>query len=53
MPIIVTEEKLCDYLAVSRPYLQSCRKKGMPYISLGVRHIRYDISDVLEWLKEN
>lgn len=50
---ILTEEELCSILKVNRMFLWKCRSKGMPYIPLGSRLIRYYFPEVLIWLKEN
>lgn len=50
---IFTERELCSVLKVNRVFLWKCRQKGMPCIRLGSKLIRYDLSEVLAWLKEN
>lgn len=47
--MILTEKELASYLKVSTVYLYQCRKKGMPYIQLGSKCIRYSLDDVLLW----
>mgnify|MGYP004573328459 FL=1 len=51
--MIVTEKSLCNYLNVDRSFLWSCRQKGMPYIRLGSKSIRYDYDEVIQWFKDN
>lgn len=50
--ILLTEQELCEVLKVRRVYLYHCRQKGMPYIMLGTKLIRYDLEEVLVWFKE-
>jgi predicted DNA-binding transcriptional regulator AlpA len=49
MPLITTRQ-LQGELQVSEVTLWKYRKQGMPYKPLGARLVRYDLSDVLEWL---
>jgi phage terminase Nu1 subunit (DNA packaging protein) len=53
MSTLLTEKQLREVLQVSRPFLQSCRKEGMPIIPLSGKHFRYDCDEVIDWLKEN
>ncbi len=50
---ILTERELCEVLSVTRQTLVSLRKRGMPYFLLGTKLVRYDLQEVLDWLKEN
>ena len=50
---ILTERELCEVLSVTRQTLVSLRKCGMPYFLLGTKLVRYDLQEVLDWLKEN
>lgn len=47
--MLLTEKELASYLKVSTVYLYQCRKKGMPYIQLGSKCVRYSLDDVLLW----
>lgn len=47
----MTEKELCEVLQVGRIFVYQCRKKGMPYIQLGTKLIRYDYEEVLQWMK--
>lgn len=48
---LLLENELCDILRVDRVFLWRCRQRGMPYIRLGAKMVRYRLEDVLEWLK--
>ena len=48
-----TEKQLCEVLDVDRSFLWSCRQKGMPFVRLGRKIIRYDLNAVLDWFVEN
>ena len=50
---LLTEQELCSALKVERVFLWKCRKNGMPFIRLGTKLVRYDLQEVLDWLKEN
>lgn len=50
---LLTEKDLCDFLGVTRQTLVVLRKQGLPYFLLGSKLIRYDMQEVLEWLREN
>lgn len=48
---LLLESELCDILRVDRLFLWRCRQRGMPYVRLGTKMVRYRLEDVLEWLK--
>lgn len=50
MSLLLSEKSLMDEMEVSREYLRLMRKKGLPYYRIG-RTIRYNLSDVLNWLE--
>ncbi len=50
---LLTEQDLCSVLKVERVFLWKCRKNGMPFIRLGTKLVRYDLQEVLDWLKDN
>lgn len=50
---LLTEKELCDFLSVTRQTLVVLRKQGLPYFLLGSKLIRYDVQEVLEWLRES
>ena len=50
---LLTENELCEILRVERLFLYRCRKRGMPYIRLGSKLVRYNLDDVVSWLNEN
>ena len=47
----MTEAQLCEELQVGRVWLYHRRQEGMPYLRLGSRTVRYELQEVLEWLK--
>ena len=49
----LTEKELCEVIKVDKVFLWKCRKNGMPFIRLGTKLVRYDLSEVLLWLREN
>ncbi len=51
--MLITEKELCERLKVDRVFLWSCRQKGLPYVRLGSKIIRYNFDDVLQWFNEN
>jgi len=44
------EKELAQKLNVDRLTLKKWRRKGMPYLPVGTRQIRYDLSSVVKWL---
>ena len=48
----LTEEQLAKELSITRASLLSWRNQGMPYVPLGQRMVRYNLYDVLDWLRE-
>lgn len=50
MPLLLSEKNLMDEMEVSREFLRLLRKKGFPYYRIG-RTVRYNLSDVLNWLE--
>ena len=53
MKKMLTDGQLCEVLSVTRPFLLKYRKMGMPCYVMGSRVIRYDLQEVLDWLREN
>lgn len=49
---LLTEVQLMQEIGVSRATLQAWRRKGMPYVSLGVRLVRYNLLEVMQWLEK-
>lgn len=49
---LLTEAQVSEELGVTRVTLQRWRKRGMPYVALGSRMVRYNLFDVLQWLEE-
>ncbi|MED4456178.1 helix-turn-helix transcriptional regulator [Metabacillus fastidiosus] len=50
---MLTAEELQQQLNISRSTLYRLRKQGLPHTQIGYRTIRYDLIEVLEWLKDN
>lgn len=50
--MILTEKELSQHLKVSTVYLYTCRKQGMPYLQLSHNCIRYELEDVMSWIKQ-
>ena len=50
---LLTEQELCSALKVERVFLWKCRQDGMPFIRLGVKIVRYDLDEVLNWFRES
>lgn len=51
--MLITEKELCKKLKVDRVFLWTCRQKGLPFVRLGSKIIRYNYDDVLQWFNEN
>lgn len=51
--MLITEKELCEKLKVDRVFLWTCRQKGLPFVRLGSKIIRYNYDDVLQWFNEN
>lgn len=51
--MFITEAELCKRLKVDRVFLWNCRAKGMPFVRLGTKIIRYNFDDVMHWFNEN
>jgi hypothetical protein len=49
---MLTEKELRQKLWINRGTVLKLRKQGLPHIKIG-RLIRYDLNDVLTWLKAN
>ena len=49
---ILTEKELCELLKVDNVFLWRCRKKGLPYIRLGTKLVRYELESVIAWFNE-
>lgn len=47
--MFITEKELCVRLCVDRNFLYQCRQRGMPFVRLGTKIIRYDFDEVLNW----
>ena len=52
MKKLMLPEELSEYLGVTRTTLWKWQGKGMPYIRLGVKLVRYDLEEVMKWLSE-
>jgi excisionase family DNA binding protein len=53
MSELITTSELCELLKVDRMMLYRLRNRGMPFIRLGTKIVRYDLEVVLQWLSEN
>jgi excisionase family DNA binding protein len=49
---MLTAEELQQQLNISRSTLYRLRKEGLPHVQMGYRTLRYDLVEVLNWLKE-
>lgn len=52
MSNLLTEKQLCDVLHVGRVFLYMCRDRGMPYVRLGAKLVRYDYEKVMAWMED-
>ena len=52
MSNLLTEKQLCDVLHVGRVFLYMCRDRGMPYVCLGAKLVRYDYEKVMAWMED-
>jgi excisionase family DNA binding protein len=52
MEKLVTGKELIELLGISESTLIRLRKKGLPYKKVGLRAVRYDYKEVLEWLNK-
>lgn len=50
---LLTTEQLRTTLQVSRQTIERYRYKGMPYMEAGSGRYRYDLDEVLKWMKRN
>ena len=48
---LLTGEQIAQYLGVHPKTLLRLRRRGMPYHQLGGRTVRYDPTEVREWLR--
>lgn len=53
MSDFITEKELCSILHVKRLFLYRCRQRGMPFVYLGSKIIRYNLEDVLLWFENS
>lgn len=49
---LLTSKEVQNMLQVDRQTLLSWRKKGLPYIQVTQRSIRYDRAELEKWLEE-
>ncbi len=49
---LISPTELCKVLAVTKPTLARWRKQGLPCFK-GQRTVRYDLNEVLKWLKKD
>jgi excisionase family DNA binding protein len=49
----MTEKEMCEKLKVERIFLYHLRKKGLPFIRLGSKILRYEVTEVENWMKRN
>ena len=52
MSNLLTEKQLCDVLHAGRVFLYMCRDRGMPYVRLGAKLVRYDYEKVMAWMED-
>ena len=52
MSNLLTEKQLCDVFHVGRVFLYMCRDRGMPYVRLGAKLVRYDYEKVMAWMED-
>ena len=53
MSELLTIKEIESIFKVHRQTVYLWRKKGMPYVKLGPKSIRFNLDDVMEWMKEN
>lgn len=51
MKPLLTTEQLAQHLQVTTQTIYNFKKQGMPSIKIGAAN-RYDVDDVLRWMKE-
>lgn len=51
MKPLLNTEQLAEYLQVTTQTVYNFKKQGMPSIKIGASN-RYDVEDVLRWMKE-
>lgn len=52
MCVLLTSDQICNALHIERTTLWKLKNNGMPYIRVGKKLIRYDLDEVIAWLKE-
>jgi len=52
-PIILNQQGLAEKLGMSTATIVKYRDKGMPYIKLSEKMLRFDLEEVLNWMKAN
>lgn len=50
---LLTTEQLGRTLQLSRQTIERYRYRGMPYMETGSGRYRYDLDEVLKWMKRN
>lgn len=50
---MLTAKELMTALKISDSTLYRLRKEGLPFVKLSYRNVRYDLNEVVTWLKEN
>ncbi|MHB9146806.1 MAG: helix-turn-helix transcriptional regulator [Symbiobacteriia bacterium] len=48
---LLTVWELAKALGMSRAAVYRFRREGMPYIKLGPKMVKYDLEDVVTWMK--
>ncbi len=54
MEKLMTKKEIAEYLGISTITVDFYRKKkGMPFIKVGHKLIRFDVNEVKDWLKNH
>ena len=50
---LITSPELCAILRVDKATLWRYRQNGMPFYCLSLKTYRYDLQEVLDWLRDS
>jgi predicted DNA-binding transcriptional regulator AlpA len=53
MSKLLTTNDICEKYGVHKNTVDKWRKRGMPFLYINKRVVRYDISEIENWIKEN
>ena len=50
--MLLTKKELATELKISIPSIDNYMKKGLPYLKVGERSVRFELDKVMRWVEE-